>query len=78
MKLYVPQCFLAFREWAAVVSSYGCDHPRYTKQAVRRGDASRAVVDTDELSHGSASGVPAFLRGSSLCAGLPVSQADHE
>ena len=73
MKLYVPQCFLAFREWAAVVSSSGCDHQRYTKQAVRR-----AVVGTDELSHGSAFRVPAFLRGSSLCAGFPVSQADHE
>ncbi len=36
-KLYVAQCFLAFREWAAVVSSSGCDHQRYAKQAIRRG-----------------------------------------
>ena len=42
------------------------------------GPAGRAVVDADELSHGSAFRVPAFLRGSSLCAGFPISQADHE
>jgi hypothetical protein len=43
-----------------------------------RGHAGRGVVDADELSHGSAFRVPAFLRGSSLCAGFPFSQADHE
>src|SRR6478752_1051991 len=62
-----------------VVSSQGCDHRRCTKQAVRAGGhAGRAVVDADELSHGSAFRVPAFLRGSSLCTGFPISQADHE
>ena len=43
-----------------------------------RGHAGRGVVDTDELSLGSAFRVPAFLRGSSLRAGFPISQANHE